>query len=73
MVVECEMLSSWQRAAHREEVNWAPRSEVMTAGTPNRTTHPEKNALAQSAEVTDASGSACGHRVVLSTTVNRYR
>jgi hypothetical protein len=45
----------------------------MTAGTPNRTTHPEKNALAQSAEVTDASGSACGHRVVLSTTVNRYR
>ncbi len=29
-----------QRAAHREEVNWAPRSDVMTAGTPNLLTHP---------------------------------
>ncbi len=28
------MLSRLQRAAHREEVNWAPRSDVMTAGTP---------------------------------------
>jgi hypothetical protein len=44
----------------------------MTAGTPNRATHPEKNAFAQSAAVMDASGNASGHRVVLSTTVNRY-
>ncbi len=29
------MLSKLQRAAHREEVNWAPSSDVMTAGTPN--------------------------------------
>jgi hypothetical protein len=27
------MLSKLQRATHREEVNWAQRSDVMTAGT----------------------------------------
>jgi hypothetical protein len=26
--------------SHREEVNWDPRSDVMTAGTPDRLTHP---------------------------------
>jgi hypothetical protein len=36
----CWMLSKLQRAAHREEVNWAPRSDVMTAGTLNLLTHP---------------------------------
>jgi hypothetical protein len=34
------LLSRLQRAAHREEVNWAPWSDVMTAGTPKRLTHP---------------------------------
>jgi hypothetical protein len=29
------MLSKLQREAHREEVNWVPWSDVMTAGTPN--------------------------------------
>jgi hypothetical protein len=36
----CWMLSRLQRAAHREEVNWALRSDVMTAGTPKRLTYP---------------------------------
>jgi hypothetical protein len=36
----CWMLSKLNRAAHREEVNLVPRSDVMTAGTPNLLTHP---------------------------------
>jgi hypothetical protein len=39
------MLSRLQRAPHREEVNWAPQSDVMTAGTPKRLTHPLNSAF----------------------------
>ncbi len=36
----CWMLSKLNRAAHRKEVNWVPRSDVMTASTSNLLTHP---------------------------------
>jgi hypothetical protein len=49
------------RPAHRADVNWAPLSDVMVAGTPNRDTQPAKRALAQSAAVMDESGMASGH------------
>jgi hypothetical protein len=35
------------KAAHREEVNWAPRSDVMTAGTQNLPIHSSNKAFAQ--------------------------
>jgi hypothetical protein len=65
------MESMLQRAAHRAEVNWAPRSDVMTAGTPNLATQPEKSALAQSRVVVEFNGMASGQREVLSIIVNR--
>ncbi len=65
------MLSRLHRPAHRADVNWAPLSEVMVAGTPKRDTHPVKRALAQSAAVMEASGMASGHLYVLSMMVNR--
>jgi hypothetical protein len=52
-------------------VNWAPLSDVMVAGTPNRDTQLAKRALAQSAEVRDERGMASGHLEVLSIIVNR--
>ena len=65
------MLSRLQRPAHRADVNWAPLSDVMVAGTPNRDTQPAKRALAQSAAVMDERGMASGHLDVLSIIVNR--
>jgi hypothetical protein len=46
------MLSRLQRPAHRADVNWAPLSDVMVAGTPNRD-QLAKRALAHSAAVMD--------------------
>jgi hypothetical protein len=43
----------------------------MVAGTLKRDTHPAKRALAQSAAVMEASGTASGHLDVLSMMVNR--
>ncbi len=60
------MLSKLQKAAHREKVNWVPRSDVMTAGTPNMLTHPWNNAFTQSTVVVAAIGIASGQREVLS-------
>jgi hypothetical protein len=65
------MLISLHRPAQRADVNWAPLSDVMVAGTPNRDTQPAKRALAQSAAVMEASGMASGHLEVWSMTVNR--
>ena len=65
------MLSRLHRPAQRADVNWAPLSEVMVAGTPKRDTHPAKRALAQSAAVMESSGIASGYLVVLSMIVNR--
>ncbi len=55
----------------RAVVNWAPLSDVMVAGTPNRDTQPAKRALAQSSAVMDVSGMASGHLEVWSMIVNR--
>ncbi len=53
------------------DMNWAPLSDVMVAGTPNRDTQPAKRALTQSAAVMDVSGIASGHLEVRSMMVNR--
>jgi hypothetical protein len=71
VVGEWLMLSRLHRAAHKADVNWAPLSEVMVAGTPNLEIQLVKRALAQSAAVMAGSGIASGHRDVLSMTVNR--
>jgi hypothetical protein len=65
------MLSRLHRPTQREDVNWAPLSEVMVAGTPKRDTQPAKRALAQSAAVIEASGMASGHLDAPSMMVNR--
>ncbi len=68
---KCWMLSRLHRPAQRADVNWAPLSDVIVAGTPNRDTQPVKRALAQSAAVMEASGMASGHLKVRSMIVNR--
>ena len=65
------MERSEHSAVHRVDVNWAPLSEVMTVGTPNRCIHPVNRAAAQSAAAILLRGIASGQRVVLSTTVNK--
>ncbi len=65
------MLSRLHRPAQRADVNWAPLSDVMVAGTPNRDTQLAKRALAQSAVVMEASGKAFGHLEARSMMVNR--
>jgi hypothetical protein len=65
------MLSRMHRPAQRADVNWAPLSEVMVAGTPKRDTQPAKRALVQLAAVMEASGMAFGHFDVRSIMVNR--
>ncbi len=62
------MLSRLQGAAHNADVNWAPLSDVMMAGTPKREIQLANRALAQSAAVMEESGIASGHRDVLSIT-----
>jgi hypothetical protein len=43
---------------------------LIAAGSPNRCTHPEKSATAQSAAAVAEMGTASGHLVVLSIIVN---
>ena len=57
---ESWMFSRLHRPAQRADVNWAPLSDVMVAGTPNLVTQPAKRALAQSAAVMEASGEQVG-------------
>ena len=65
------MCSKLQRPDHRADVNLAPLSDVMVAGTPNREIQLAKMALAQSATVMDERGMASGHLDVLSIIVKR--
>ncbi len=65
------MFSRLHRPAQRVDVNWAPLSEVMVAGTPKHDTQPAKRALAQLAVVMEASRMASGHLDVRSMMVNR--
>ncbi len=67
------MFSRLHKVAHSEEVNWAPRSDVMTTGMPNLLTYPCNKAFAQSTAVVAAIGIASGHREVLSMIVNRWK
>jgi len=71
VVEECVMSSRRQRAAQSDDVNWAPLLLVMVSGTPKRCIQPEKSAAAQSAAVVEDIGTASGHRIVRSTTVNK--
>ena len=72
MVGEWVMWRSWQRAAHTDEVNWGPRSEVIAAGTPKRATQWWSRAEAQAAADVEVRGTASGQRVVRSMMVSRY-
>lgn len=60
-----------QTWAQMADVNWAPRSEVKVAGTPNREIQPWNRAEAQLAVDISARGRASGHLVDLSTMVKR--
>ncbi len=60
------------KAAQTEEVNCAPLSDVISAGTPNLATHPCSRAWAQAAAVVEAKGMASGQRVERSTMVKRW-
>jgi hypothetical protein len=51
------------------EINCAPLSDVMMAGTPNLQIHPENNDAATSAAAVFARGSASIQRLILSVTV----
>ena len=57
---------------HASEVNWAPLSVVTVAGIPNLATQVSRNACTTVLAVVSATGTASGHRVVLSTNVKRY-
>jgi hypothetical protein len=59
-------------AAHTEETNWTPLSDVSWLGTPKRAIQPEMRASAQSAAAMLAKGMASAHRVDLSITVRMY-
>ena len=56
-------------SAQREDVNWAPRSEVRLLGTPNLATQPRMRALAHVVAVMSGTGIASGHLDHLSTIV----
>ena len=72
MVVLCLILSREQMADNKDEVNWAPLSLVITAGTPNLEIHPWNMAEAHSAAEIPVKGIASGHHVDLSMHVKRY-
>ena len=56
MVVDGEIPRDWQTLVWMEEVNWAPRSDVRTEGTPNLATQVKRNALAQDSPVMELNG-----------------
>ena len=72
MVVMGEIPSKEQREDQREEVNWAPRSDVRRAGTPKRETQERQKAEAQSEAVVEDKGTTSTQRVVRSTMVKRW-
>ena len=72
MVVMCLILSREQMVDHRDEVNWAPLSLVITAGMPNLEIHLWNMEEAYSATETPVRGIASGHLVDLLMHVKRY-
>jgi hypothetical protein len=61
-----------QKAAHVDEENWAPLSEVRVSDTPKRATQWKKKASTQEAAEVSLRGMASSQRVVQSIMVNRY-
>jgi hypothetical protein len=61
-----------QKAAHVDEENWAPLSDVRVSGTPKRATQWKKKASTQVAAEISFRGMASSQRVVRSIIVNRY-
>ena len=59
------------QTSQREDINCAPQSEVILAGTPNRKIQPEIRALVQSAAEMEDRGTASGQHEVLSRMVKR--
>ena len=71
MVWEWDIPSKWHNADQRDDVNWAPRSEVIVLGRPKREIQPWKRAAAQSAAEVEDRGMASGYLVILSMMVKR--
>ena len=65
------MFKREHKTPQMEDVNCAPRSEVIFAGTSNLEILPEMRPLAQSAAEMKARGTASGQREVLSRIVKR--
>ena len=59
-------------AAHREEVNWVPRSEVIRRGRPNLDTQLKRKARQMVMVEVSAMGIASGHLEKRSTIVRRW-
>ncbi len=72
VVVMCWICSWLHNASQTADVNWVPRSEVMTAGTPKRLTQPATKASAIVAASMFLTGIASTHLVDLSMMVKRY-
>ena len=71
MVAEMLMPSLVKVALQASEVNCAPLSDVTVNGTPYLATQVSRNVLTTISAVVSAIGTASGHRVVLSTIVNK--
>ena len=64
------MLRRLQTAAHTEEVNWGPLSDVSASGMPKRPTQCCMKTVAMPRAEVSATGAASGQRVDLSIMVN---
>ena len=72
-VVRCSVVPRDQAMSVQSwEINWGPRLEMISPGTPNRETHWTTNALATEVVSIDVSGIASGQREKRSTTVRRW-
>jgi hypothetical protein len=65
------MPSLAHKSTQAAEVNWAPRSDVIEAGTPKRATHPATKFSTHVAASMFFNGIASTHLVDLSMTVSR--
>ena len=72
MVCCCLMPNILFKFDHKDEVNCGPRSDVISAGTPNREIHPRMRAFVQVGVFASGRGMASGHRVNRSIMVKRY-
>ena len=68
----CSSRRNTQKTADQtEEVNWEPRSDVKTDGTPNPATQEKRNALTQDSAGIELNEATSGHQGVLSIMVRR--